>query len=82
MIMIVEYLRYTIDAGRQAAFIDAYLKARPVLLGSPYALAFEISQCVDDPLKLFRASPAFQAFFAHIRPYLKDIAEMRHYQPL
>ena len=29
----------------------------------------------------FRRGPAFPAFLAAIRPYIGDIAEMRHYAP-
>ncbi|MBO6676791.1 MAG: antibiotic biosynthesis monooxygenase [Rhizobiales bacterium] len=95
--MIVEYLRYTIDAERQAAFIEAYKKAEPILLSSPYALAFELCQCVEDPsqfiiriewtsaedhLQKFRGSQVFRDFFGCVRPFLGDIAEMRHYSAL
>jgi hypothetical protein len=31
-------------------------------------------------LKSFRTSPDFSAFVALVRPYVKDIEEMRHYQ--
>ena len=32
-------------------------------------------------LQGFRRSPEFQRFFAAVRPYVGDIAEMRHYAP-
>ncbi|MBP1849999.1 putative quinol monooxygenase [Rhizobium halophytocola] len=95
--MIVEYLRYEIDAARQAAFVSAYKAAETPLLASPYATSFDLCQCVEDPahfilriewtsaedhMQRFRASQDFRAFFAHIQPYLKDIREMRHYQRL
>lgn len=93
--MIVEYLRYTVPADQQAAFIRDYTAARAPLLQSSYARDFEMCQCVDDPsrfilrilwtsaedhLQQFRASAEFRAFFAHIRPYLGMIEEMRHYE--
>ena len=34
----------------------------------------------EDHMQKFRKSEEFRAFFAHIRPYLKDISEMRHYE--
>ena len=95
--MIVEYLRYQIDSDRQEAFIAAYQAAKEPLLASPYALSFDICQCVEDPgefilriewtsaedhLQRFRGSDDFRALFAHIRPYLDDIVEMRHYERL
>ncbi len=92
--MIVEYLRYEIDAGRQAQFIADYRAAAAPLLASPYALSFDMCQCVEDPsqftlriewtsaedhMNSFRRSAEFKDFFGHIKPYLKDIREMRHY---
>jgi quinol monooxygenase YgiN len=95
--MIVEYLRYTIPQDRQAAFVQDYKAASIPLLRSSYAHAFELAQCTDDKtqfilriewssaddhMKGFRNSPEFQEFFGHIKPYLSDINEMRHYVPL
>ncbi|MFQ6547014.1 putative quinol monooxygenase [Aestuariibius sp. 2305UL40-4] len=95
--MIVEYLRYRIDAARQDAFIAAYKAATEPLLASPYATAFDMARCVEDPsqfilriewtsaedhLQRFRGSAEFRAFFAHVKPYVGDILEMRHYERL
>lgn len=30
----------------------------------------------------FRGSDAFRAFFAHMRPFVASITEMRHYVPV
>lgn len=93
--MIVEYLRYTVDEARQDAFLADYQAAMAPLMSSPFATAFELCQCVEDPsqfilriewtsaedhLQGFRSSDPFKAFFAHIKPYLDDISEMRHYE--
>ena len=93
--MIVEYLRYTIDADRQAAFIGDYGRASVPLQSSAYCKGYELCQCVEDPsqfviriqwtsaadhLQRFRGSAEFKQFFAHIRAYLNDIDEMRHYE--
>ena len=95
--MIVEYLRYTIDQARQAEFISDYQKGSVPLRSSEYCQDFELCQCVEDPtkfiiriqwsspddhLKGFRGSTEFKEFFAHIKPYLEDIEEMRHYNAL
>ncbi|GHC47854.1 antibiotic biosynthesis monooxygenase family protein [Neogemmobacter tilapiae] len=95
--MIVEYLRYAIPPEQVAAFVQDYDKAGQVLRQSPFALGFEISQCVDDPsqfilriewtskqdhLEGFRGSAIFRELLGHIRPYIPMIQEMRHYQPL
>jgi heme-degrading monooxygenase HmoA len=93
--MIVEYIRYNIDAGRRDGFIADYAAASTALDESPHALAWELSACVDDPTQFilriewdsaeghmqgFRQSPGFRPFFGHIRPYFNDILEMRHYE--
>ncbi|NJM82584.1 MAG: antibiotic biosynthesis monooxygenase [Tabrizicola sp.] len=95
--MIVEYLRYSIPQDRQAAFVRDYDAALAELMKSPYALGFDLCQCVEDKaefipriewssaedyLQGFRKGPEFRAFFAHIQPYLPMIGEMRHYDRL
>lgn len=93
-IMIVEYIRYTVETARAAAFIDAYGAAASSLKESPHCLAYELTRCVEAPdsfilriewdssdghLNGFRKSTQFKEFFRHVQPFLKDIAEMRHY---
>jgi quinol monooxygenase YgiN len=93
--MIVEYIRYTIGAERRERFIADYQAASESLRSSPYALGWELSQCMDDPtqfilriewdsadghMKGFRQSASFRTFLPHIRPYVNDIQEMRHYE--
>lgn len=90
--MIVEYIRYEIaDAD---AFMGAYEAARPSLDASGNCLAYELSRCTEDPasfilriewdsaeghLQGFRKSALFGPLLAAVRPYVKDIREMRHY---
>lgn len=93
--MIVEYVRYTIPAERRGAFEAGYGDAAPALDASPHCLAYELARCAEDPtqyvlriewdsaeghLQGFRASPEFRAFLAAVRPFVGDIAEMRHYE--
>jgi quinol monooxygenase YgiN len=93
--MIVEYIRYTIEPARSEAFLAAYQVASASLQASPHCLAYELTQCTEAPesfvlriewdsaeghLQGFRKSAEFRPFFAAIQPYVKDIAEMRHYQ--
>ena len=95
--MTVEYLRYTIPEDRQGAFIEDYKAAMMPLLQSPYARSFDLCQCDDDPSKFilriewtsasdhmegFRGSAEFRQFLGHIRAYIGDIEEMRHYTRL
>lgn len=92
--MIVEYIRYGLAEGRGDAFEEAYGRAAASLDGSPHCLGYELSRCVEEPsayilriewdsadghLQGFRRSPEFRTFFAAIRPFVEDIAEMRHY---
>lgn len=94
--MTIEYLRHTVPADQQSAFIRDYSEAKAPLLQSPFATGFELCQCTEDPsqfilrigwtsaedhLQKFRASAEFRAFFALIRPYVGMITEMRHYEP-
>jgi len=94
--MIVEYIRYTIPEDSRAAFVDAYERAARALVASPNCLNYELSVCDEDPsqyvlriewdssqghLEGFRRSPHFREFLPHIQPYIKAIAEMRHYTP-
>lgn len=95
--MIVEYLRYEIDSERQAQFVADYKRASVALKRSPYCVAYEFCQCVEDPSHFiiriqwtsaddhihgFRKGGEFREFFPHIKPYLNDIEEMRHYNAL
>ena len=95
--MIVEYIRYTIEAARTEEFLSAYATATQSFRDSKHCLAYELSRCTearenftlrvewdseDGHLKGFRTSPEFKPFFAAIQPFIKDIAEMRHYEVL
>jgi len=94
--VVIEYIRYTIPAERGAAFERAYAEAAPSLDASAHCLAYDLARCAEDPtqyvlriewdsaeghLQGFRRSAEFQRFFAAVRPYVGDIAEMRHYEP-
>ena len=93
--MVVEYIRYTIaDDARRPDFERAYGDARASLEASPHCLAYELTRCVEDPsayvlriewdsveghMQGFRRSAEFQRFLGHVRSFVGDIAEMRHY---
>lgn len=93
--MIVEYIRYKIDAARQESFVEAYQKAAEFLDLSGFCLGYELSHCeedtenfilridwtsTEDHLNGFRKSKEFAQFLPHIRPFFKDIEEMNHYK--
>ncbi|MCB9610735.1 MAG: antibiotic biosynthesis monooxygenase [Polyangiaceae bacterium] len=92
--MIVEYVRYRIPTD-PAAFLAAYQAAASSLAASPDCLGWDLRRCSEDGacfilriewhsisahLEGFRKSPAFGAFLAHVRPYIEQIEEMRHYE--
>src|SRR4051812_1092725 len=93
--MIIEYVRYTLEPGRAAEFISAYAEAARSLEQSSHCFGYELSQCSEAPesfilrltwdsleghMKGFRGSPEFATFFQAIKPFVKNIDEMRHYE--
>ena len=93
--MIVEYIRYSIDAARAEAFEEGYRHAAESLDASEHCERYEVSRCSEDPtsyvvriewdsaeghLAGFRQSPEFRTFFEAVRPFVNDIEEMRHYE--
>jgi quinol monooxygenase YgiN len=94
--MVVEYIRYRVkDAARGAELVEAYKKASASLDAAPECLAYELSMCEEDPsaytlriewksteahMQGFRKGPNFAPFLAAIGGFVKEIAEMRHYQ--
>lgn len=95
--MIVEYIRYQVEATRVAEFAQAYAAAGEVLERDPHCLGYEVSQGATEPTHLvvriewdssaghlegFRQDPAFADFFALVQPYVADVEEMSHYDVL
>jgi len=92
--MIVEYIRYTIAESDGDAFEAAYARAATSLAVAPQCVDYELTRCEEEPtayilrirwtstdehMKGFRGGEHFAEFFAAIRPYVRDIEEMRHY---
>jgi quinol monooxygenase YgiN len=92
--MIVEYLRYTVPEQEAKSFERAYAQAAAPLLASLNCMGYDVARCTDEPasyivrihwnsaeghLEGFRKSPQFPPFFALVKPFLRHIAEMRHY---
>lgn len=95
--MVIEYIRYRIDAARREQFERAYAEAGRSLAASSHCRAYEVAHGVEDPESYivriewdsveaheqgFRRSPEFRAFFACVQPFFDDIEEMRHYESL
>lgn len=93
--MIVEYIRYQMKAHSAQEIITAYGQAAEYLRVAPECLAFDLAHCVEEPNSLilrihwtsteahmqgFRKGPNFPPFFAAIKPFVGEIAEMRHYE--
>src|SRR5258708_18573984 len=85
--MIVEYIRYNVDAAPADAFQAAYEAAGESLRASPHCLGYELTRCTEASesymlrilwdsaeghLEGFRKSPPFKAFFAAVQPFVKD----------
>jgi quinol monooxygenase YgiN len=92
--MVVEYIRYKLDASQRETFIEAYRKAFKQLDASPHCLSYELTECAEeagifilriewnsreDHLQGFRKSALFAEFFAHVKAFFNNIEEMRHY---
>lgn len=93
----LEYIRYRIDPERAEAFEDAYRRAGEVLDRSPACRGFDVARCVEEPgryvvrirwtslpdhLDGFRKGSRFPEFLSHVRPFIADIEEMQHYDPI
>lgn len=93
--MILEYVRYQLTERSTQQLLDAYAKAAKQLDAAPECLGYEMAVCADDPDALilrinwnsaeghmtgFRKGPHFPPFLAEIRPFIGEIAEMRHYE--
>lgn len=94
--MIVEYIRYELTSHAPADLISAYEEAAPHLQAAPECLGYDLSVCQEAPNSLilrihwesteahlqgFRRGPNFPPFLGAIRPFVGEIAEMRHYVP-
>ncbi|MEJ7737331.1 MAG: antibiotic biosynthesis monooxygenase [Chitinophagaceae bacterium] len=92
--MIVEYIRYKLDADNRSAFIAAYAQAAAELDASMHCLGYELTECEEetgvfmlriewtsssDHMNGFRKSKYFPPFFALVKPFFSHIQEMRHY---
>ena len=94
--MTIEYIRYDLVTHQPEELIDAYAVAAQSLRAAPECMAFELARCEEAPrsfvlriewqstaahLQGFRRGPQFPAFLAAIKPFIGEIAEMRHYSP-
>jgi quinol monooxygenase YgiN len=92
--MIVEYIRYELKTHAPDALVAAYAQAGEALRASPECLGYDLAQCADAPnsfilrihwtsadahMQGFRRGPQFPPFLAAIKPFVAEIAEMRHY---
>lgn len=92
--MIVEYIRYQLTDHANTDLVSAYKRAGEHLAAAPECLGYELCICDDDPkscilriewtsadghMQGFRKGPHFPPFLAEIKPFIGQIAEMRHY---
>ena len=92
--MVLEYIRYTVPQARSSEFEEAYARAGAVLDADAHCLGYEVSRGVEEPEHFvvriewdsvegheqgFRTGPRFVEFFAAVKPFFSEIAEMKHY---
>jgi quinol monooxygenase YgiN len=92
--MITEYIRYELKTSAPEALIAAYTAAGEYLKAAPECLGYDLAHCEEDEasfilrirwtstrdhIEVFRKGPNFPPFLALIRPFIGEIAEMRHY---
>lgn len=93
--MVIEYIRYVVPSARGAEFEDAYRRAGTVLQTDEHCASYEVSRGVEEPehytIRIewdslegheqgFRTGAAFGEFFAAVKPFFEQIAEMHHYR--
>ena len=93
--MIVEYIRYELNQNSAEGLVLAYRDAGEHLKLAPQCQGYELTVCEEAPssvilrilwtsttdhLEGFRKGPHFLAFFQAIKPFVGEIAEMRHYR--
>jgi len=92
--IIVEYIRYELKEHPLESLVEAYAKAGAHLQAAPECLGYELAAARDAPssftlrilwtsadshLQGFRKGPNFPPFVQLVRPFIAEIAEMRHY---
>lgn len=93
--MIIEVIRYTVTAGDEAAFEEAYRSAGELLEASSHCLGFSLMRSTrerqryvmsiywdspDGHLIGFRQSGAFKEYQDHLAPYAQAVEEDGHYR--
>lgn len=93
--MIIEVIRYTLTAGDEAAFEEAFRGAGELLEASSHCLGFSLMRATrerhryvmsiywdspDGHLIGFRQSVAFKAYQEHLAPYAAAVEEDGHYR--
>jgi quinol monooxygenase YgiN len=89
-------VRYVLTTHSPDALIAAYTAASKHLAAAPECLAYDLAQCDEDSrsfilrihwvsaeahMEGFRRGRNFPPFFAAIRDFVQEIAEMRHCTP-
>lgn len=94
-LVVIEYIRYVVPPDHADEFEQSYQSAGAVLEADEHCLGYEIARGVEEPEHFivriewdslegheqgFRTSPAFEEFFAAVKPFFHQIAEMKHYR--
>lgn len=92
--MITEYIRYQLTSTAPDSLVSAYEEAAAHLRAAPECHGYALLKCQEEPtafilrihwastaahMEGFRRGPNFPPFLALIKPFISEIAEMRHY---
>ena len=92
--MTIEYIRYVLKDHSAEEFLAGYETAVASLQAAPECLGYDITRCEEEAnafilrihwastqahLEGFRKGANFPPFLAAIKPFIPEIAEMRHY---
>ena len=95
--MIIEQGIFTITPGREAAFEEAYEKARQVIARAPGFQSVRLSRGIEHPstylllvawdtleahMDGFRESPLFLEWRGHIGSYFAEAPVVQHFEPV
>ncbi|HWE63426.1 MAG TPA: antibiotic biosynthesis monooxygenase [Chloroflexota bacterium] len=92
--MIIEIATITVTEGREAEFEEAFANAQRYIAGSPHALRYQLTRCIELPSRYvlriewdsleghteaFRGSPEYQEYRALLYPLYAMPPEVVHY---
>ena len=93
--MTTEVIRYHVPTEQTQVFVQAYQRAEMLLQNSKHCLGYRLLNGIEEPEHWmlliywdsvegheqgFRKENAFGQFFTLVKPFLKQVHEMKHYK--